>query len=56
MVDIEKRIQQAEKDFSATISEVQNTTDTMVNRSLLNLAIRQNDLIFTLKKKKGDRQ
>jgi hypothetical protein len=46
------RIQEVEKRFQDRISEVQKTKDTAFRRSLLMVAMRENDLIFNLRKGK----
>ncbi|MCK4820541.1 hypothetical protein KA005_32550 [bacterium] len=49
MVDIDKRIEVAKTEFKSTIALIQNTEETYLNKSLLNLARSQNDMIFALK-------
>jgi hypothetical protein len=46
------KVQEAEKRFRDRISEVQKTNDTASRRSLLMVALRENDLIFNLRKEK----
>ena len=45
-----KKAEAVRKDFDKTISEVQNTKNTAERRALLNIALRQNDLIYTYEK------
>ena len=49
-----ERIEIEEKEFNKRITEISNTKDTLIRRSLLNLALKQNDLIFSLKKKENN--
>lgn len=50
-MDIDKEIKTTEVELKKTVEKVLITDDTYLNRSLLNLASRQNDLIFTLQQK-----
>ena len=52
-MDIDKEIKNTEVELKKTVEKVLNTDDTYLNRSLLNLASRQNDLLFTLQQKKN---
>ena len=49
MVNIDDRIETAKTEFKSTIELIKNTDETYLNKSLLNLAKSQNDMIFTLK-------
>jgi len=52
MVNIDERIKAAETEFKSTISLINETSETYLNKSLLNLAKSQNDYIFALKQNK----
>ena len=51
MSENRERIETEEREFNKRISEIQETKDTGLRRSLLNVALRQNDLIYSLQKK-----
>jgi len=44
------KIDAMEKDFQNNISEIKKTDDTYLRKNLLNLAVKQNDVIFILKR------
>lgn len=50
-----EKIDIAKADFKKTIAEVQKTDDTAVNKALLSLALRQNDLIYVYQKQASHR-
>ena len=52
-MDIDKEIKTTEVELKKTVEKVLNTDDTYLNRSFLNLARQQNDLLFTLQQKKN---
>jgi len=52
MVNIDERIKAAENEFKSTIALINETDETYLNKSLLNLAKSQNDYIFALKQNK----
>ena len=49
MVNIDDRIETAKTEFKSTIALISETDETYLNKSLLNLAKSQNDMIFALK-------
>ena len=51
-MDIDKEIKTTEVEFKKTVEKVLDNDNTFLNRSLLNLARQQNDLIFTLQQQK----
>lgn len=51
--DIDNSIKTAEINFKKTVSEIQKSDDTFLNKSLLNLARSQNDYIHTLNQSKS---
>ena len=51
--NIDDKIKTAEVNFKNTVSEIDKTDDTFLNRTLLNLASRQNDLIYTYRQIKN---
>lgn len=51
MPENKERIKTEEKEFNKRISEISETKDTGLRRSLLNVALRQNDLIYSLQKR-----
>lgn len=50
-----EQIKAVRADFKKTIAEVQKTDNTAVNKALLSLALRQNDLIYTYEKQESGR-
>lgn len=54
-MDIIKEIETAEIELKKTVEKVLITDDTYLNRSYLNLASRQNDVLFTLKQYQKNR-
>ena len=55
MVDIDKEIKTTELELKKTVEKVLITDDTYLNKTLLNLASRQNDVIYSLKQYKKNR-
>lgn len=50
---MQEKIRVEEIEFSKRINEISETKDTFIRRALLNLASRQNDLIFSLHQKQS---